>query len=72
MTVRVTLDLEPAALDALRELAARTNRSLGQVASDLILREHRPTRNGVPLLRARPGVVVTNDLIDRIRESEKI
>jgi hypothetical protein len=35
-------------------------------------REVAEVRNGIPLLERRPGVVVTNELIDRIREAEGV
>jgi hypothetical protein len=77
--MRTTIDLDPHALDILRDLAAVENRSLGKVASELILQAvesrksaPRATRNGVPLLPARPGVVVTNQLVDEIREKEGV
>lgn len=77
--MRTTLDLEDAALEVLRDLAVLEKRSIGKVATELILEAvkrrsgaGRVTRNGIPLLERREGVVVTNELIDRIRETEGV
>jgi hypothetical protein len=77
--MRTTLDIDDAALSVLRELGAREKRSIGSVASELILKavRSRPAgkagvRNGVPLLKRKPGVAVTNELIDQIREREGV
>jgi hypothetical protein len=77
--MRTTLDIDDAALSVLRELGAREKRSIGSVASELILKavRSRPVgktrvRNGVPLLKRKPGVAVTNELIDQIREGEGV
>lgn len=75
--MRATLDLDDAALEVLRDLAMVEKRSIGKVAAELILEAvkrragaGRVTRNGIPLLERREGVVVTNEFIDRIREAE--
>ena len=77
--MRTTIDIDAVALDVLRELAAVERRSLGKVASELILtavrsRSVKPAkkRNGIPLLEREPGDVVTNEMIDAIREAEGV
>lgn len=77
--MRTTLDIDDAALGVLRDLAAVEKRSIGKVASELILSAVRArpvetgeVRNGVPLLKRRPGVVVTQELIDQIRDAEGV
>ena len=74
-----TIDLDAIALDILRDLAAVEKRSIGKVASDLIVAamRHRQVcvsaqRNGIPLLERKPDVVVTNELVQKIREHEGV
>lgn len=74
--MRTTLDLDEDVLAAARSIAAARNQTIGKVVSDL-LRESltlKPTkqRSGIPLLPRRPGVIVTNELIDKIRKDEGI
>ncbi len=75
--MRTTLDLDDTALDAIRDLAAVQKHSLGKVAGDLILealRNRSPKglkeRNGVPLMRRTGGEIVTEALIQRIKDEE--
>ena len=77
--MRTTIDIDDAALGVLRDLAGMERRSIGKVASDLILEAVRRravkaavVRNGIPLLEREPDVVVTNELIDQTREAEGI
>ena len=79
--MRTTLDLDDTALDAIRDISAVQMQSLGKVAAagDLILEALRSRslkglakRNGVPLLKHRSGQVVTEELIQRIRELEGV
>ncbi|WP_396626707.1 CopG family transcriptional regulator [Luteitalea sp.] len=58
--MRTTLDLDDDLLEAAKELAAVRGTTAGRVISDLVRQalESRPrvaTRNGVPLLPARPA-----------------
>lgn len=58
--MRTTLDIDPAALEAARQLAAHRSESLGAVVSELILKglqsdRRIASRNGFPVLRASPG-----------------
>lgn len=73
-SVRTTLTLDDDVLAAARALAARENRSLGEIVSDLarrsLMREApAKERNGIPLLPLRqPGVIVTPELVNRLRD----
>ena len=82
--MRTTLDIEEDVLQAAKELAEREKTTAGKVLSRLArkglvgdLPENGGTppktkyRNGVPLLPHR-GVIVTNELVNRIREEEGI
>ena len=75
--MRTTLDLDDNALDAIRNLAAIQKQSIGKVAGELIieaLRNRAPkgltSRNGVPLFSRSGGEVVTEELIQQIRDEE--
>jgi hypothetical protein len=74
--MRTTLDLDDDVLAAARSIAAARKQTMGKVVSDL-LRQSLATKlkkgpNGIPLLPRRPGVIVTNELIDRLRQDEGI
>jgi hypothetical protein len=74
--VRTTLDLDDDVLAAARSIAAARKQTMGKVVSDLV-RQSLATKlkkapSGVPLLPVRPGVIVTNELIDKLREHEGI
>ena len=82
--MRTTLDIEEDVLAAAKEIARRQNVSAGQVVSRL-LREalsgrsrwnDEPANRGRKVGGFRPfpaqGVVVTNDLIDRLRDEEGV
>jgi hypothetical protein len=83
--MRTTLDIEDDVLFAAKEIARREKKSLGQVISDLARRAFaqpetaKPHRASEPLakyginpLPARAGALVTNELIDRLRDEEGI
>lgn len=59
--MRTTLDIDDDILQAAKELAAARGSTAGKVLSELARRglagtgDTAPTRNGVPLLPARPG-----------------
>ncbi len=64
--MRTTLDLDPNALEAARQLATHRAQSLGTVVSELILKGLRadaPARkaNGFPVFTARAGKTITLD-----------
>jgi hypothetical protein len=81
--MRTTLDIEADVLSAAKELARQRDISVGKVVSDLL----RQTLTGNTSQSAQPqtsisptgfdpfparGVIVTNDLINRLRENEGI
>jgi len=78
--VRTTLDIADDVLQAARERARREGRTMGAVISDLArlaLTAHTETRSGgaeKPAWGFRPfpsrGGIVTNDLIDHLREDD--
>jgi hypothetical protein len=76
--MRTTLDIDDDVLAAVKARARRDNCTVGEVASDLI----RSALNAPPALKSarepksvdgfkplpKRGVIVTNELIDRLRE----
>ena len=74
--VRTTLDLDDDVLAAARSIAAARKQTMGKVVSDLVRRslvtKLKKAPSGLPLLPRRPGVIVTNELIDKLREDEGI
>lgn len=77
--MRTTLDIADDVLMAARELARRERKTAGQVISELARRGlHRADaatgRDDEEFFGFRPlpsrGVIVTNELIDRLREEE--
>lgn len=74
--MRTTLDLDDDVLAAARSIAAARKQTMGKVVSDLVRRslatKLKRAPSGVPLLPRRPGVIVTNELIHKLREDEGI
>ena len=76
MHVRTTLDIEPAALEAARQLAAHRSQSLGTVVSELILKGLQADRRvaskgGFPVFRAMPGAKpITLEDVKRAEDDE--
>ncbi len=76
--MRPTLNLSDEALAAVRRLAHRHRKTLGAVASELILQALRPDsvpaiRNGVPIFAAPPSAradveAPDLDLVNRLRD----
>ena len=73
--MRTTLTIDDDVLGAAKGLAARQNKSLGEVISALSRQALKPTatggkaRNGVPLLPVRAGSVrVTLELVNELRD----
>ncbi len=73
--MRTTLNIDADVLQAARGLAVRDRKSVGEVVSELARKGLAPAntaplyRNGIRLMPIRPGSgVVTNELIDRLRE----
>lgn len=85
--MRTTIDIDDDLLSAAKELARRENRTAGQIVSALLRRSltgadtlvdarppHRRRRivAGFQPFPARPGVVVTNEMVNRLRDEEGI
>lgn len=80
--MRTTLDIADDVLAAAREIGRRQRRSLGDVISDLarqaLTRRPAPAAEvgeagafyGFRPLPAKPGVIVTNALVDRLRDED--
>ena len=77
--MRTTLDIDDDVLRAARELARRERKTAGRVISELARKALAPSPMGVTkeakaLHGFRPfprrGGIVTNDLIDRVREED--
>lgn len=74
--MRTTLDIDDDVLQAAKELAAARGKTAGQVVSDLIRKglqtasaSRRRVRNGVPLIRRKPGApVMTMALVNELRD----
>ena len=76
--MRTTLNLSADAVAAVRQLARQRGKTLGAVASDLILQALRPketpaVRNGVPVFAASPAVASDAaapdlELVNRLRD----
>lgn len=76
--MRTTLDLEDDVLQAAKELAEMRKTTTGRVVSELIrkaLQARRSgaprVRNGVPLIRRKPGAsIMTMALVNELRDDE--
>lgn len=80
--MRTTLTIADDVLLAARDRAARTGSTIGRVISDLARQAlcgsgaaegvlpAGEIRNGFPLLPRRPDVVVTMELVNRLRDQE--
>jgi len=75
--MRTTLDIDDDVLQAAKELAALRKTTAGTVLSELARRSLEPsgssqgTRNGVPILQARPGErPVTLRVVQELRDDE--
>lgn len=72
--MRTTLAIDDDVLTAAKAIAHQTNRTIGEVVSELARRSLRPPvaraqRNGVPLLPVRkPGVIVTPEIVNVLRD----
>ncbi len=71
--VKTTSDV----LLAVKQIAAARGTSAGKVLSELAREALRPSeketvRNGVPLFPSRPGVVVTLDMVNQMRDDEEV
>ena len=78
--MRTTLNLSTEALAKVRQLAQQRHKTLGAIASELILRALEPEeapaiRNGVPVFAARPDVTDEGaspdlELVNRLRDQD--
>ncbi len=75
--MRTTLDIDQDVLHIAKEMAALRKTTAGKVLSELARQGLRPpevtpsSRNGVPLLPARPGErPVSMELVNRLRDEE--
>jgi hypothetical protein len=75
--MRTTLDLDDDVLQAAKELADIRGVTAGKMVSDLVRKALTPTtpapkiRNGVPVLRRRPGGrIMTMKLVNELRDEE--
>lgn len=81
--MRTTLDIDDDLLTAAKELARHENRSAGQIVSRLLREALTGAKTVAPRTRTRgvagfvpfpgtPGVVATNEMVNRIRDEEGI
>jgi hypothetical protein len=73
--MRTTLEIGDDVLEAVRSLAEREGRTLGEVLTDLARKALTPAtapkvRTGVPLLSVRKGTTVDLELVNRLRDEE--
>jgi hypothetical protein len=72
--MRTTLTIDDDVLMAAKALAEQSNRTIGEVVSDLARSALRPKvvmpeRNGIPLLPPRnPTAVITPDIVNALRD----
>jgi hypothetical protein len=72
--MRTTLAIDDDVLTAARAIARQSNRTIGEVLSDLARNALRPPapprqRNGIPLLPLRgAGVIVTPEIVNALRD----
>ncbi|EXS68132.1 CopG family transcriptional regulator [Sphingobium sp. D43FB] len=71
--MRTTLVIDDDVMAAARAIADHQHSSIGRVLSDLARKALRApeatrTRNGISLLPAKPGVVVTQDIVNALRD----
>ncbi len=71
--MRTTLAIDDDVLTAAKAIAGQSRRSVGEVISDLARNSlKRPgqgrERNGIRLLPTREGVVVTQDIVNTLRD----
>ncbi len=72
--MRTTLAIDDDVLAAAKAIAHQTNRTVGEIVSDLARRSLQPPaasgeRNGVPLLPIRKtGIIVTPEIVTMLRD----
>lgn len=71
--MRTTLAIDDDVLEAAKAIAGQSHRSIGEVISDLARRalkrpEQGKVRNGIPLLPVREGAIVTQAVVNSLRD----
>lgn len=71
--MRTTLAIDDDVLEAAKAIAGQSHRTVGDVISDLARRalkrpETPQVRNGIPLLPAREGALVTQAIVNAMRD----
>jgi len=71
--MRTTLAIDDDVLEAAKAIASHSRRTVGDVISELARQalkrpERREVRNGIPLLPSRDGVVVTQAIVNALRD----
>lgn len=71
--MRTTLAIDDDVLEAAKAIAGQTHRTVGEVISELARKalkrpEQRHVRNGIPLLPARKGALVTQAMVNNLRD----
>jgi len=71
--MRTTLAIDDDVLEAAKAIAGQSHRTVGDVISDLARRalkrpEPKQERNGIPLLPVREGAVVTQAVVNALRD----
>ncbi len=74
-SMRTTLNLSAEAMAKVRQLAQQRRKTLGEVASELILKALQPesgpaVRNGVPIFPVQDGPAPDLHLVNRLRDQE--
>lgn len=73
--MRTTLNLSTEAMAKIRQLAQQRRKTLGEIASELILKALQPesgpaVRNGVPVFPVQDGPAPDLHLVNRLRDQE--
>ena len=75
--MRITLDIDSDVLDAVNELAEAQGKTAGQIVSQLLKKAlqipagERSIKNGVPLIRRKPGSpAMTMALVNNLRDDD--
>ena len=71
--MRTTLAIDDDVMEAAKAIAGQSHRTVGDVISELARRalkrpEPAQVRNGIPLLPVREGVVVTQAIVNALRD----
>jgi hypothetical protein len=70
--LKTTLDVDEDVLEAARAIAGQNRKSIGKLVSELarraLKRSSNRERNGILLLAPKPGVIVTLDDVNMLRD----